>query len=120
GVDQLHRWLARLALTADAELGLVLAGGYAMSAHALTSRPSQYLDFATRSPLPMAEVAGRLAEVLREAGCGVTVVDVAPLMARMEVVTDGQVCEIDLLKGLSGRQCCWRWDRCWLWMMPSG
>jgi hypothetical protein len=91
-----------VALSADGQLGLVLAGGYAISAHALTSRPSQDLDFATRSPLPMVEVTDRLAHVFREAGCEVTVVEVAPLMGRPEIISDGQVCEIGLLKGPIG------------------
>ena len=79
------------------ELGLVLAGGYAMSAHGLTSRPSEDLDFATRSPLPMADVADRLAHAFRRAGCEVTVVTrggytLADLERRREVaVGEGQV-----------------------------
>jgi hypothetical protein len=101
-MDPFHRRLARQALGADEELGLVLAGGYAISAHGLTSRPSQDLDFATRSPIPMAEVTDRLAQVFRESGCEVAVIEVAPLMARLEITSDGRVCEIDLLKGHIG------------------
>ena len=101
-MDPFHQRLARVALSADDQLGLVLAGGYAISAHGLTSRPSQDLDFATRSPLPMIDVTDRLAQVFRKAGCEVTVVEVAPLMARLAISSDGQVCEIDLLKGPIG------------------
>jgi hypothetical protein len=50
----------------------------------------------------MAEIADRLAHVFREPGCEVTVVEAVPLMARLEIVSDGQVCEIDLLKGPIG------------------
>ncbi|GAB1643398.1 nucleotidyl transferase AbiEii/AbiGii toxin family protein [Krasilnikovia sp. MM14-A1259] len=101
-MDPFHRRLAHLVLTADEKLGLVLAGGYAIRAHGLTCRPSQDLDFVTRSPLPMAEVVDRLAQVLREAGCAVAVIEAAPLMARMETTFEGRVCEIDLLKGPIG------------------
>jgi len=101
-VDPFHQRLAQVALTADEDLGLVLAGGYAISAHGLTSRPSHDLDFATRSPIPMAELTNRLADVFQEAGHAVTVIEVAPLMARLMIVSDGQSCEIDLLKGPIG------------------
>jgi hypothetical protein len=101
-VDSFHRRLARLALTADDDLGLMLAGGYAISAHGLTSRPSQDLDFATRSLLPMDQVTDRLAQVFRGAGCETAVIEVAPLMARLEITCDGQVCEVVLLKGHIG------------------
>lgn len=101
-MDPFHQRATRVALAADERLGLVLAGGYAISAHGLTSRPSQDLDFATRSPLPMAEITDRLAHVLQGAGYGVTVVEVAPLMARLEIVSGGQMCEVDLLKGPIG------------------
>lgn len=101
-MDPFYQRLARVALTADQDLGLVLAGGYAISAHGLTSRPSEDLDFATRSPLPMAEVTRRLADVFRQSGHEVTVIEVAPLMARLMIVADGQPCEVDLLKGPIG------------------
>jgi hypothetical protein len=101
-VDPFHQRLASVALTADQDLGLVLAGGYAISAHGLTSRPSHDLDFATRSAMPMAEVTSRLAGLFRDSGCEVTVIEVAPLTARLMIVSDGQSCEIDLLKGPIG------------------
>jgi Nucleotidyl transferase AbiEii toxin, Type IV TA system len=97
-VDPFHQQLARVALGAGNELDLVLAGGYAISAHGLTSRPSQDLDFATRSAMPMAELTERLTEIFRDAGYTVTVIEVAPLMARLMIVADGRTCEVDLLK----------------------
>ncbi|MFI7546287.1 nucleotidyl transferase AbiEii/AbiGii toxin family protein [Actinoplanes sp. NPDC049599] len=52
-MDPFHQRLARTAFDASDDLGLVLAGGYAISAHHLTSRPSRDLDFATMSTLPL-------------------------------------------------------------------
>lgn len=60
-MDAFHQKLARIAFDASDELGLVLAGGYAISAHHLTSRPSRDLDFATTSTLPLDVITDRLA-----------------------------------------------------------
>jgi hypothetical protein len=38
-VDDFHRRLAQIAFDAGDDLGLVLAGGYAIAMHELTSRP---------------------------------------------------------------------------------
>jgi hypothetical protein len=39
-VEELHQRLARIAFAAGNDLGLMLAGGYPISAHRLTERPS--------------------------------------------------------------------------------
>jgi hypothetical protein len=62
-VDPFHQQLARIAFDASDDLGLVLAGGYAISAHQLTSRPSRDLDFATVSTLPLDVITDRLGDV---------------------------------------------------------
>jgi hypothetical protein len=46
-VDNFHRRLAQIVFDAGDDLGLVLAGGYAIAMHELTSRPSHDVDFAT-------------------------------------------------------------------------
>jgi hypothetical protein len=99
-VDQFHETLARIAFSAD--LGLVLAGGYAISAHRLTERPSRDLDLATASGLPFNEITDRLADAYRDAGFTAEVIESSPLMARIEVSTGGRLCEVDLLKEAIG------------------
>ena len=42
-----HERIARVALTAGAEYGLALAGGYAVSAHGMGDRPSGDIDLFT-------------------------------------------------------------------------
>ncbi|MFI6162161.1 nucleotidyl transferase AbiEii/AbiGii toxin family protein [Micromonospora haikouensis] len=61
-MEELHRQLLRIGFAAGDDLGLVLAGGYAMCAHELVSRPSQDIDFATASALPLSTVVSRLAD----------------------------------------------------------
>jgi hypothetical protein len=97
-VDTFHQQLARIAFDAAADLGLILAGGYAIRAHGLTTRPSRDLDIVTRSPLPLAEVTERLAAVYRTSGFRANVIEVAPTTSRFEVIDGTQRCEIDLLK----------------------
>lgn len=84
------------------DLGLVLAGGYAISAHNLTSRPSQDVDFATASAVPMSVIVDRLSAAFRDAGFAAAVVEVAPRMARLTVTAGAQSCEVDLLKEAIG------------------
>jgi hypothetical protein len=97
-VDLFHERLARIAFGAGEQLGLVLAGGYAISAHGLTSRPSRDLDFATSSELSLDLVTERLAAVYRAAGFVVQTIETAPTMSRIEVRDDRLTCEVDLLK----------------------
>ena len=80
-----RRGPARIAFDASGNLGLVLAGGYAISAHHLTTRPSRDLDFATVSALPLDVITDRLGGAYRDAGYDVQVIEPAPTMARFEV-----------------------------------
>lgn len=80
----------------------MLAGGYAIAMHELTSRPSHDVDFATASPLPLPEIVERLADAYRAEGLAVTVVEVTRRMARMELRAETQMCEVDLLKEAIG------------------
>lgn len=97
-METFHQQLARIAFEAGNELGLVLAGGYAVSAHHLTDRPSRDLDFATSSPMNLADVAARLGAAYQRAGYRVSQVESTSRMARMEVSDGQESCEIDLLK----------------------
>ena len=59
-MEDFHRTLTEIVFRAGDDLGLVLAGGYAISAHNLTSRPSQDVDFATAAAVPMPVIVDRL------------------------------------------------------------
>jgi hypothetical protein len=101
-VDELHERLLRIGFEAGEDLGLVLAGGYALAAYDLTQRPSRDIDFATATTLPLAAVTDRLADEYRRHGYGVEVVDVSARMARLVVSSATEVCEVDLLKEAIG------------------
>jgi hypothetical protein len=101
-VDAFHEALARIAFEAGDDLGLVLAGGYAISAHRLTARASRDVDFATAAALPLQQVTERLAEAYRDAGLHVVVIESASRMARLEVSGGGDSSEVDLLKEAIG------------------
>ena len=58
-MDEFHRRLAQISFEAGDDLGLVLAGGYAIAQYGLTSRPSQDVDFATASAMPLPQITDR-------------------------------------------------------------
>ena len=62
--------------------GLLLAGGYASSAHEILHRPSQDLNFVTRDGAPLPEIAGQVMEGFRAAGYGVRLVEATGRYAR--------------------------------------
>ena len=101
-METFHQRLAMIAFGAGDELGLVLAGGYAVSAHHLTDRPSRDLDFATASPLDLPDVATRLSVAYEQAGYHVSLIESTSRMARLEVSDGWQSCEVDLLKEAIG------------------
>lgn len=101
-MDALHRRLLEIGFAAGDDLGLVLAGGYAMCAHELVNRPSQDIDFATATALPLPDVVIRLADAYARAGFAVQVVETTPRMARMLVSSGAASCEVDLLKEALG------------------
>ena len=101
-MEDFHTELARVAFNAGDELGLVLAGGYAIRAHELTERPSRDLDFATAAAMGLDEITARLADVYRQAGYQVSIIEGTPRMARLEVADGRRTCEIDLLKEAIG------------------
>ena len=101
-MDNFHQRLAQIAFDAGEDLGLVLAGGYAIAMHELTSRPSHDVDFATASSLPLPQIVAQLADAYRAEGLTVAVIEVTRRMARMDVHAGTRMCEVDLLKEAIG------------------
>jgi hypothetical protein len=101
-VEELHRTLVGIGFDAGEELGLVLAGGYAMTAHSLVERPSRDVDFATATSLPLPLVADRVAAAYRAAGFEVVIVEATERMARLSVTANVETCEVDILKEAIG------------------
>lgn len=101
-MDALHERLLRVGFDAGPELGLVLAGGYALAAHDLVNRPSRDVDFATATSVPLPEVADRLADAYRATGFKADIIEATPRMARLIVHDDSRSCEVDLLKEAIG------------------
>ncbi|SBT52074.1 nucleotidyl transferase AbiEii/AbiGii toxin family protein [Micromonospora auratinigra] len=101
-MDELHRRLLRIGFAAGDDLGLVLAGGYALSAHHLLTRPSRDIDFATATALPLPLVAERLADAYSDQGFDCRILEAGGRMAR-PLVSSGPVgCEVDVLKEAIG------------------
>jgi hypothetical protein len=101
-MDDLHRELARIAFAAGDDLGLMLAGGYAIRAHGLTERPSGDLDLATSAGVALPSILARLAEAFRQHGFDVQLIESSPRMARLQVTRGAEACEVDLLKEAVG------------------
>ncbi|ATO14954.1 hypothetical protein CO540_14910 [Micromonospora sp. WMMA2032] len=97
-MDELHRRLLEIGFAAGDDLGLMLAGGYAMCAHDLVDRPSQDIDFATATAIPLPTVTDRLAAAYIAAGFSARIVESTPRMARLLISNDVSSCEVDLLK----------------------
>jgi predicted nucleotidyltransferase component of viral defense system len=104
-MEALHERLLRIGFDAGGELGLVLAGGYALAAHELIDRPSQDIDFATGAALPMSEILEKLAAAYRRESFTVEIIEGTPRMARMVVRNASVVCEVDVLKEAIGPPC---------------
>jgi hypothetical protein len=101
-MEDLHRRLLQIGFEAGDDLGLVLAGGYALAAHELLDRPSRDIDFATATAMPLPEVAKRLLDAYRAAGFSADIMEVTPRMGRLQVWTTTVACEVDLLKEAIG------------------
>jgi hypothetical protein len=101
-LNDLHRLLLEVAFAAGDDLGLVLAGGYALAAYELVDRPSQDIDLATNASLPLPTVAQRLASAYEDAGFEADIVEATPRMARLVVSVADTTCEVDLLKEAIG------------------
>jgi predicted nucleotidyltransferase component of viral defense system len=94
-----HALLMHAALPVCDRYGLVLAGGYAIKAHGLVSRPSDDLDFATANPAPVEEIAAALAAAYERAGVEARVVSAEGRKGHLAVVLPtGAAYRIDILK----------------------
>jgi Nucleotidyl transferase AbiEii toxin, Type IV TA system len=84
-----HERIARIALAAGGRYGLALAGGYAVSAHGMGSRPSGDVDLFTswqrRGEFP--ELAASVVAALESAGYKATVIMSAETFRRL-ILTD--------------------------------
>ncbi|WBB56550.1 nucleotidyl transferase AbiEii/AbiGii toxin family protein [Verrucosispora sp. WMMD573] len=101
-MDELHLRLLRVGFAAGEDLGLVLAGGYALTAHELVKRPSRDIDFATATTLPLPVVAARLVDAYVAAGFDARIIEATARMARLMVTSPEEACEVDLLKEAIG------------------
>ncbi|MEV6834574.1 nucleotidyl transferase AbiEii/AbiGii toxin family protein [Streptomyces sp. NPDC051133] len=95
-----HRRLLAEVVTTGGPYGLVLAGGYALQAHGLVSRPHADLDFATQSAEPMDRVAAAVGTALEARGRQVRAGTGTALTARLTVTdpASGGSCAIGLHK----------------------
>ncbi|WP_159619733.1 nucleotidyl transferase AbiEii/AbiGii toxin family protein [Ruania rhizosphaerae] len=73
-MQEFHERIARPALTAAAEFGFVLAGGYALSANGIGDRPSEDVDLFTNrfDPETFRSALARVCDALTGAGFDVT------------------------------------------------
>jgi hypothetical protein len=94
-----HALLVAAARPVCSKYGLAITGGYAMKAHGLVDRPSDDIDFATRSAAPIEEIAEALAAAYRKAGSPVTVPNTGGRFGHLDVtLPSGAVCRVDILK----------------------
>lgn len=82
-----HRRLAEIGLTAIAEFGFVLAGGYAISANGMGDRPSEDIDMFTNRPDPgeFASAVERLRGAYLASGLHVEDLRIRPTFADFHV-----------------------------------
>jgi hypothetical protein len=98
-VDGDHALLLRIALPVCHAYGLALAGGYAIRAHGLVSRPSDDLDLATAATTPVQEIIDALAEAYRAAGLAAEVLGAHGRKGHLTVALPaGATHRVDVLK----------------------
>ncbi|HZI73791.1 MAG TPA: nucleotidyl transferase AbiEii/AbiGii toxin family protein, partial [Gemmatimonadales bacterium] len=79
--------------------GLALAGGYAIKAHGLVTRPSDDVDFATGHGAPVEEITEALADAYRRAGFEVQVLRASGRKGHLDVeLPSGAAYRVDVLK----------------------
>jgi hypothetical protein len=81
------------------QFGLVLAGGYAVKAHGLVTRPSNDLDLATASSTPMEEIVSTIAKAYAAAGLAAKVIGTDGRKGHLIVeLPGGGAYRVDILK----------------------
>lgn len=94
-----HALLLETVLPVCAQYELALAGGYAIQAHGLVDRPSEDVDFATASSVPVAEIVAALAEAYERGGFAVTMRGGDARKGHLDVrLPSGTVYRVDVLK----------------------
>jgi len=99
-MNVLHQRLLQDVLAAGNALPFVIAGGYAVQAHGLVTRPSRDVDVATDESVPMDVAISTLVAGLEGRGWLVRTLGVDTYSARF-MVTDSQLgldCEVDILR----------------------
>jgi predicted nucleotidyltransferase component of viral defense system len=94
-----HALLVEAALPVCAQYGLALAGGYAIKAHGLVTRPSDDVDFATGHSAPVEEITEALADAYRHFGFDVHVLRASGRKGYLDVgLPSGAAYRVDVLK----------------------
>jgi Nucleotidyl transferase AbiEii toxin, Type IV TA system len=96
--DEEHALMVKIALPVCTQYGLALAGGYAVKAHGLTSRPSDDVDFATASSTSAEVIICALAAAYQDAGFEVEVLQGDDRKGHLYVNFPGGRQRVDLLK----------------------
>jgi hypothetical protein len=98
-LDGDHALLVEAALPVCAEYGLALAGGYAIKAHGLVSRPSDDVDFATGHMAPIEEITAALGDAYRQSGFEAEMVHTGGRLGHLNVtLPSGTTYRVDILK----------------------
>ncbi len=96
-LDPLHEALAALALGLPEARQVALAGGGALLAHDLISRPTQDIDLFTPDPAELARVTEALTAALRDRGYAVDVTRRVDTFAHLDVASpDGRAMAVEL------------------------
>ena len=89
--------LAHLFFTLDAAEGYLVAGGTALLASDLITRPTEDLDLFTAAPtIAVTPARNAFVEALRERSCEVTTVQDGPTFCRMIISREGEETLVDL------------------------
>jgi tRNA nucleotidyltransferase/poly(A) polymerase len=88
----------RLVLNVCDQYGLALAGGYAIKAHGLVSRPSDDIDFATAHRAPIEEITAALAAAYRQAGLETQIVAAEGRKGHLSVRLSTATYRVDVIK----------------------
>ncbi|MEU8192671.1 nucleotidyl transferase AbiEii/AbiGii toxin family protein [Microbispora amethystogenes] len=102
-MDDFHRRLAGIALTAATDHGFALAGGYAVQAHGVLERPSEDIDLFTSSVRDdFSEGVAKICDAYLEHGLAIKVHVDSPQFVRLSVSepTTGQTSKVELAADL--------------------
>lgn len=96
-LDPLHERVATLALSLPEVRQIALAGGGALLAHGLISRPTQDIDLFTPDEAELAQVTDALTGVLHEHGYTVDIARRVPTFAHLDLAaSDGRTMAVEL------------------------